>query len=79
MHLRSQQSFQKNNSGNPHTVQMVASVQLDVRDPRLHELIDPNGAIETVASGFDFTEGPIWHPKEQSLIFSDILGNSLYR
>ncbi len=36
-------------------------------------------SIEQVASGFDFTEGPIWHPGEKSVIFSDILGNSIYR
>jgi gluconolactonase len=35
--------------------------------------------VEPVQIGFEFTEGPIWHPEEQSLIFSDILGNSIYR
>ncbi len=32
-----------------------------------------------VVTGFDFLEGPIWHPLDQSVIFSDILGNSIYR
>ena len=35
--------------------------------------------IEPVISGFDFTEGPIWHPIAATLVFSDILGNSIYR
>ncbi|MCP4428529.1 MAG: SMP-30/gluconolactonase/LRE family protein [Chloroflexi bacterium] len=35
--------------------------------------------IEQVVTGFDFVEGPIWHPGEKSVIFSDILGNSIYR
>lgn len=42
-------------------------------------LISPDARIEPVVSGFDFIEGPIWHPGDQSVIFSDILGNSIYR
>jgi gluconolactonase len=35
--------------------------------------------MERVATGFKFTEGPIWHPYERFLIFSDIVGNRMYR
>ena len=28
-------------------------------------LIDPYAPVAQVATGFDFTEGPIWHPIEQ--------------
>lgn len=35
--------------------------------------------IERIVTGFEFTEGPIWHPAERTLVFSDILGNTLYR
>ena len=45
----------------------------------IEEIIPTGTEIETVISGFDFTEGPIWHPAERTLIFSDILGNSIYR
>ena len=34
---------------------------------------------ERLLTGFEFTEGPIWNPQDQSLIFSDILGNSLFQ
>jgi len=44
----------------------------------VNEMIQSSAEIEPVISGFDFTEGPIWHPWEQTLIFSDILGNSIY-
>lgn len=50
-----------------------------VRDSRVRQLIDPGADLETVVTGFDFTEGPIWQPSAQALIFSDIMGNSLYR
>lgn len=52
--------------------------QLDVRNPRLLDLIDPDAELIQLETGFDFVEGPIWHPTYQGLLFSDILGNSLY-
>ena len=54
-------------------------MNLEVRDSRVHQFIDPGAELATVVTGFDFTEGPIWQPHEQALIFSDIMGNSLYR
>ncbi len=43
-----------------------------------HRLIAPNSEIEQIATGFDFVEGPVWHPTDKSILFSDILGNSIY-
>lgn len=37
------------------------------------------GTIERLATGFDFTEGPIWHPYEKHLTFSDMPGNEMRR
>ena len=37
-----------------------------------------NGEVELVATGFTFTEGPVWHP-DGFLIFSDPGGNRQYR
>ncbi len=36
-------------------------------------------ALETVGSGYGFIEGPIWHPYEKWLIFSDMPGNRMHR
>lgn len=41
-------------------------------DPGLHSLLDENAAVHRLATGFTFTEGPIWHPRDQYLLFSDI-------
>lgn len=38
---------------------------------RMAELIDPTLRPERIASGFGFTEGPLWRP-DQSLLFSDM-------
>jgi len=39
------------------------------------ELVDQDTELETVGSGFTFTEGPIWHPRDQYLLFSDMPGD----
>ena len=52
---------------------------IQVRDPRLRDVIDENAALEQLAGDFRFTEGPIWHPLEKHLTFSDIPGNRLHR
>jgi gluconolactonase len=36
------------------------------------DLIDLDAPVERVAGGFTFTEGPIWHPRDQYLLFSDM-------
>jgi gluconolactonase len=38
-------------------------------------LIDPYAPVGQVATGFEFTEGPIWHPLDQYLLFSDMPGD----
>jgi gluconolactonase len=41
----------------------------------LEDLVDPNAEAEQVATGFTFTEGPIWNAQEQTLYFSDMPGD----
>ncbi len=36
------------------------------------DLIDLEAPVERLAGGFTFTEGPIWHPRDQYLLFSDM-------
>jgi gluconolactonase len=55
------------------------SAPLEVRDPRLLAIIDPAAALVRHLTGFKFTEGPVWHPVEQHLRFSDITGNSIFQ
>ena len=48
-------------------------LDVEIRKERFTEIIDPSEELEQLETGFDFVEGPIWHPIESSLIFSDIL------
>ena len=45
----------------------------------IDDIVSPDASIEKIAGGFRFLEGPVWHPVEHHLIFSDIMGNALYR
>ncbi len=44
-------------------------------DPRFRTLIDEHAPVRQLGSGFTFVEGPIWHPTEHYLLFSDMPGD----
>jgi gluconolactonase len=39
------------------------------------DLVDPKEPVEQIATGFKFTEGPIWRPLDNYLLFSDMPGD----
>ncbi|MEM0990219.1 MAG: isochorismatase family protein [Pseudomonadota bacterium] len=41
-------------------------------DPRFHDILDVNAPVRQIGTGYVFTEGPVWHPLQQHLVFSDI-------
>jgi gluconolactonase len=45
---------------------------LEARFADFWELLDPSASPKKLATGFTFTEGPIWHPREHHLLFSDM-------
>ena len=51
----------------------------EIRDDLFRKVIGDAAAVESLATGFDFTEGPIWHPRERHLIFSDMPGDHMRR
>jgi gluconolactonase len=44
----------------------------------LKTVIEPTAKIEKIADGFQFTEGPVWHP-DGYLLFSDPNTNAIYK
>ncbi len=54
------------------------TVDLEVRDPRLTEIIALEAVLEPLATGFQFLEGPVWLPDARALVFSDIPGDTMY-
>jgi len=47
----------------------------DSLDPAFRQLIDEHAPVRQTGSGFIFTEGPIWHPTDHYLLFSDMPGD----
>ena len=64
----------------PGRIGRQAEVKAAVRrvDPALDAIVPPGLTIEKLASGFIFTEGPVWVP-DGSLLFSDPNANTIYR
>ncbi|MBA3479728.1 MAG: SMP-30/gluconolactonase/LRE family protein [Lautropia sp.] len=54
-------------------------MSVEIRDPRFREVVGEQVAFEKIATGFLFTEGPLWHSREQYLLFSDMPGDHLRR
>ena len=47
----------------------------DVRRSDFTSLVDAEAPVRSIGSGFEFTEGPLWHPVEHYLLFSDMPGD----
>ncbi len=56
-----------------------AAITVDRRTPALDAILPAHVMLEHLASGFQFTEGPVWVPSERSLLFSDPNDNTIYR
>jgi gluconolactonase len=52
---------------------------LEMNDAAFFTVIAPASPIEKLASGFDWSEGPVWFKDEAFLAFSDVPSNTVYR
>ncbi|MFK8055301.1 MAG: SMP-30/gluconolactonase/LRE family protein [Saprospiraceae bacterium] len=48
-------------------------------DPAFTALVDTKASIDILASGFQWSEGPVWVPALNSVLFSDVPNNIMYR
>src|SRR5690348_6652927 len=48
-------------------------------DKAFDDLIDPASEPEQIATGYQFTEGPVWHSREKMLTFSDVRAGVMHR
>ena len=51
---------------------------MEIRDPSFVDIVG-DGSSERLATGFGFLEGPVWHPYEKWLVFSDIPNDRMHR
>ena len=59
----------------PHEV----NVEVIRIDPAMDAIVGPNPKIFKLAEGFKFTEGPVWIPNGNTLLFSDPNSNTIYK
>ncbi|HSB67975.1 MAG TPA: SMP-30/gluconolactonase/LRE family protein [Candidatus Methylomirabilis sp.] len=52
---------------------------VEIRDARFSAVVGSDISFEQIATGCLFTEGPLWHPREHFLLWSDMPGNHLRR
>lgn len=74
----------KNNAADPTKVSPEEEykspdrVFVEIYDYALKEYISTDGAIEVLAEGFNWSEGPVWVESLQKLLFSDVPENKVY-
>lgn len=57
----------------------IDASRFDIRDERFHEVIAPDAVIEPIVTQLGITEGLVWHPRDQYLVFSDLSAGIVYR
>lgn len=63
--------FQINQEKNLGSIERISS--------DINKLIDLDSKIEILAEGFDWSEGPVWSKKLNSILFSDVPNNVIYK
>jgi gluconolactonase len=51
---------------------------LDAKSPDFWNLIDSAAKLETVATGFGFTEGPMWDPARLRSVFVELRSSPFF-
>ena len=52
--------------------------KLEILDQRMSDLFDSDPCIEVLATGFNWSEGPVWVPQLNGVLFSDVPENKAY-
>ena len=66
-------------SGPVAVIPQEVNVQIVRKDPAIDAIVGPNPKLFKLAEGFAFTEGPVWVPEMNALLFSDPNRNTIYR
>jgi gluconolactonase len=50
-----------------------------VLDSRMNDIVDADVKVDQIATGYTFTEGPLWHARNRTLTFSDVRTFKMHR
>lgn len=62
-----------------HTMNYETTGSIERLDPSLDAVIDAQAKAEIIATGFEWSEGPLWIEKHKMLLFSDVPTNTIYK
>ncbi|MBK1834385.1 SMP-30/gluconolactonase/LRE family protein [Roseibacillus ishigakijimensis] len=62
----------------PLSAEETIATRIVSHDAAFETLLSPEAEIEVLASGFDWSEGPVWDAAEQRLLFSDVPNNVVH-
>jgi gluconolactonase len=57
----------------------ASKLSVERLSPKMDEIIAPEAVPEIIADGFEWSEGPVWLPEQDMLLFSDIPNNSVFQ
>ncbi len=60
-------------------MRMSTSGFTSIANGGLGGIFEGGALLEQLITGFSFVEGPAWHPAQNCLVFSDIIGSTMYR
>ncbi|MBU3820674.1 SMP-30/gluconolactonase/LRE family protein [Flavobacteriaceae bacterium XHP0103] len=73
-------SCKQNKASKTETVESTPpKFRIEIVNDEAFKVIDPNAEIKVLASGFTWTEGPLWVEDGGFLLFSDIPNNKVYK
>lgn len=58
---------------------LTEQLKIEVYDSSVLTFIDPDATFEILAKGFYWSEGPLWVDELQSVLFSDVPSNKIYK
>lgn len=78
---REQQTTQSSaeQQASPATPAYQTTGSIEKLDNSLDDIISQDATIEVLAEGFSWSEGPVWVPQHQMLLFADIPPNRIYQ
>ncbi|HEY1022195.1 MAG TPA: SMP-30/gluconolactonase/LRE family protein, partial [Flavisolibacter sp.] len=53
--------------------------KIEQYDSALSSILSPTATVEVIATGFDWSEGPLWVESDGMLLFSDVPRNAVYQ
>jgi gluconolactonase len=54
-------------------------LDIDLREPDLTHIVGSDPPVDQIAHGITFGEGPVWDRRQKRLLFTDIIGNTIWQ